>query len=69
MQYAIVGYAATKLCELRSKGYRNRDRQSEGTRIRALCHLRRFGQRPSYSPHRRINQSAERKERKTCTRP
>ena len=48
--------------ELRSKGWRSPDYQSEGTGIRTLSPLRRFRQGPSYSPNRLVSQSATLKE-------
>ena len=48
--------------ELRSKGWRSPDLQSERTGIRALSPLRRLRQGPTYSPNRLVSQSAKLKE-------
>ena len=45
-------------------------KKSEGTKIRTLSPLRRFGQGPSYSPNRLVSQSAMLSEKfvQGCTR-
>ena len=55
-------YYAESVREVRSKGWRSPDYQSEGAGIRTLSPLRRFRQGPSYSPNRLVSQSATLKE-------
>ena len=43
--------------ELRSKGCRSPDKQTEGTKLGTLSSLRRFGQGPSCSSHRLVSRS------------
>ena len=64
---ARVGYALNVWKWAQVQGLRSPDDlQSEGTRTRALSPLRRFGQVPSYSPHRLVNQCNA--SDKICTR-
>ena len=53
---------AQSVPELRSKGCRNPNKQSEGIKLRTLSPLQRFGQGPSCSPYRLVSQPERLKE-------
>ena len=53
--YAMLSPSGSKLG---IKDWRSPNKQSEGTKIGALSPLRRFGQVPSYCPHRFVSHSA-----------